>query len=245
VQSGSRKILAGTLSDDFAAFVYDLGSDRNQPNEPCESYATDSAEDRWYRRCFALTEQQGIAMAFSMTRLEISDIILIKSDKYLDDRGYFMETYSRKSFSDLGIAAEFIQDNQSMSLRIGTLRGLHFQRSPAQQAKLVRVLLGSVFDVAVDIRPQSSTYGRWCGTSLTAQGGDQLFIPRGFAHGFVTLEPNTVVSYKVDNPYARQAESGIRWDDPSLKISWPLPDSGPILAKRDAEFPFLADLPTD
>ncbi|HTR86441.1 MAG TPA: dTDP-4-dehydrorhamnose 3,5-epimerase [Reyranella sp.] len=181
-------------------------------------------------------------MAFSATRLELVDVVLIKSDRYSDSRGYFMETYSRASFQQAGIAAEFIQDNQSLSLLTGTLRGLHFQREPAVQAKLVRVLQGSVFDVAVDIRRHSPTYGRWCGTSLTAEGREQLFIPRGFAHGFVTLEPNTIVTYKVDAPYMREAEGGIRWNDPFLQINWPFPATGPVLAERDSQLPYFASL---
>jgi dTDP-4-dehydrorhamnose 3,5-epimerase len=180
-----------------------------------------------------------ISMAFSMTRLEIADVVFVKSDKYSDVRGYFMETYSRGPFLGAGINAEFVQDNESLSVTTGTLRGLHFQREPAVQAKLVRVIRGSVFDVAVDIRPGSPTYGRWCGASLTADGGEQLFVPGGFAHGFVTLEPNTIVAYKVDAPYTPAAEGGIRWNDPSLKIDWPLPASGPILAERDSKLPFL------
>jgi len=178
-------------------------------------------------------------MAFSVTRLKIADVFLITSDKYSDNRGYFTETYSRAPFLSAGISADFIQDNQSLSLKPGTLRGLHFQREPAVQAKLVRVLQGSIYDVAVDIRPQSPTYGHWCGATLTADGGEQLFVPRGFAHGFVTLESNTMVSYKVDAPYMREAEGGIRWNDPLLKIDWPLPAAGPILAERDNQLPFL------
>ena len=135
--------------------------------------------------------------------------------------------------------ADFVQDNQSLSVSPGTLRGLHFQRAPVEQAKLVRVLQGSIFDVAVDIRPKSPTYGRWCGMSLSSEGGEQLFIPRGFAHGFVTLEANTIISYKVDAPYSREAEGGIRWNYPSLKIPWPLPATGPILVERDRQLPFL------
>ena len=180
-------------------------------------------------------------MAFSMVPLEIAEVILIRPDKYLDVRGYFMESYSRAPFLSAGIDADFIQDNQSLSLMTGTLRGLHFQRAPAEQAKLVRILQGSVFDVAVDIRPKSPTYGRWCGATLTAERGEQLFVPRGFAHGFVTLEPNTVVLYKVDGPYSREAEGGIRWNDPALKIDWPIPAGGPILAERDSQLPFLRD----
>jgi dTDP-4-dehydrorhamnose 3,5-epimerase len=180
-------------------------------------------------------------MAFLMTRLEIADVVLIKSDKYSDSRGYFMETYSRAPFLSAGIDTVFIQDNQSLSLQPGTLRGLHFQRAPAEQAKLVRVLQGSIFDVAVDIRPQSPTYRRWCGISLTADGGDQLYVPRGFAHGFVTLEANTIVSYKVDAPYMREAEGGIRWNDPSLNIEWPILSSAPMLAERDSQLPLLSD----
>lgn len=178
-------------------------------------------------------------MAFSAARLDIADVVLIKTERFSDHRGYFMETYSREPFARAGIDTEFVQDNQSLSVAVGTLRGLHFQRAPVEQAKLVRVLQGSIFDVAVDIRPQSPTYRRWCGWTLTADGGEQLFIPRGFAHGFITLEANTIVSYKVDAPYARETEGGIRWNDPSLKISWPAPAGGPILAERDATLPTL------
>jgi dTDP-4-dehydrorhamnose 3,5-epimerase len=178
-------------------------------------------------------------MAFSMTQLEVSGVVLIKSDKYIDSRGYFTETYSRAPFLNGGIDAVFIQDNQSLSVKTGTLRGLHFQREPAVQAKLVRVIQGSVFDVAVDIRPESSSYGMWCGANLTAEGGEQLFVPRGFAHGFITLEPNTIVSYKVDAPYMREAEGGIRWNDPTLKINWPMPADGPVVAERDSQLPLF------
>lgn len=178
-------------------------------------------------------------MAFSMTHLEIAGVILITPDIYSDNRGSFMETYARTAFAKAGITSDFIQDNQSWSVKPGTLRGLHFQREPAVQAKLVRVLVGSVYDVAVDIRPQSPTYGRWCGATLTAGAGEQLFVPRGFAHGFVTLEPNTVVSYKVDAPYTPTSEGGICWNDPSLNINWPVPPTGPIVAERDSQLPLL------
>lgn len=178
-------------------------------------------------------------MAFVATRLDIATVVLIKTERFSDDRGYFMETYSHSSFSNFGVDAEFIQDNQSMSLKQGTLRGLHFQRAPVEQAKLVRVLSGSIYDVAVDITPQSPTYRQWCATSLTAEGGEQLFIPRGFAHGFVTLEPNTTIAYKVDAPYSREAEGGIRWDDPCLKIPWPTLAGCLILNERDRSLPFL------
>jgi dTDP-4-dehydrorhamnose 3,5-epimerase len=178
-------------------------------------------------------------MAFSFVHLEIAGVVLIRADKFSDERGCFMETYSRAPFVNAGIEAEFIQDNQSLSVRPGTLRGLHFQRAPVAQAKLVRVIQGSVFDVAADIRPESPTYGRWCGARLTANGCEQLFVPRGFAHGFVTLEENTVVSYKVDAPYSREAEGGVRWNDPTLGVAWPMPAGGPILAERDSQLPFL------
>ena len=178
-------------------------------------------------------------MAFSKEHLEIADVVLIRVAKFADVRGYFMETYTRQAFSTIGICADFMQDNQSLSKVPGTLRGLHFQRPPAEQAKLVRVLHGSIFDVAVDIRPQSPTYGRWCGSKLTAEEGEQLFIPRGFAHGFVTLEANTIVTYKVDAPYSRESEGGIRWDDPQLAIDWPLSADRLVLAERDSQLPFL------
>src|SRR5215207_7888117 len=155
-------------------------------------------------------------------RLEIEDVFLISPSKFGDRRGYFLETYSLARYREIGIAAVFVQDNQSFSATAGTVRGLHFQSPPAAQAKLVRVLRGSIFDVAVDIRRGSPTYGRWCGSVLSAEGAEQIFIPPGFAHGFCTMESDTEVAYKVDAYYSPECESGVLWNDPALGIDWPI-----------------------
>jgi dTDP-4-dehydrorhamnose 3,5-epimerase len=153
-----------------------------------------------------------------------------------------METWSQEAFLELGVRAHFVQDNQSLSVRAGTVRGLHFQTPPWAQAKLVRVLQGSVFDVAVDLRAGSPDYGRWCGVTLSAAASDQLYIPRGFAHGFMTLEPDTVVAYRVDAPYAPACDAGILWNDPAIGIDWPIDASRAILSSKDAALPPLATL---
>src|SRR5204863_7073592 len=134
--------------------------------------------------------------------LGLPGLVLLRTRRFGDARGYFAETYNERAFHAAGITARFVQDNQSFSARRGTIRGLHFQLPPAAQAKLVRVLQGSVYDVAVDLRNGSPAYGRWDGWTLTAESGEQLFVPRGFGHAFCTLEPDTVVSYKVDDFYS-------------------------------------------
>src|SRR5450830_1885285 len=141
-------------------------------------------------------------MHFDSVPLAIPDVILITLARYADARGYFMETYRASSFEELGIRASFVQDNQSMSLERGTVRGLHFQRPPWAQAQLIRVLKGAIFDVAVDLRQGSKTFGNWVGVRLSAERGEQLFVPRGFAHGYCTLDPGTEVAYKCDAYYA-------------------------------------------
>ncbi len=173
--------------------------------------------------------------------LDIPDVKLIRPKRFGDPRGYFVETYSRRHYAGAGIACEFVQDNQSLSTRSGTVRGLHFQVPPDAQAKLVRVLRGAVFDVAVDIRRNSPTYGRWCAATLTAAGGEQLFVPRGFAHGFCTLEPDTEVAYKVDVYYAKAREGGIFWNDPDLAIGWPITPGSDFLSESDAKLPRFVD----
>ncbi len=179
-------------------------------------------------------------MALSVKPLEIADVLLLVPRRHADARGFFVETYNRRDFVAAGIAATFVQDNQSLSRQRGTIRGLHFQLAPEPQAKLVRVLAGAVFDVAVDLRAGSPTYGRWCGADLTAEGGEQLFIPIGFAHAFCTLEPDTVVAYKVDGFYNKGAEGGIRWDDPDIAIRWPVADI--LVSDKDAVLPRLRDI---
>jgi dTDP-4-dehydrorhamnose 3,5-epimerase len=176
---------------------------------------------------------------FTARRLEIADLLLVAPQKFGDARGYFLESYNAAAFRDLGIMAEFVQDNQSLSARAGTVRGLHFQVPPAAQAKLVRVLRGAVFDVAVDLRRGSPSYGRWCAATLTADGAEQLYVPRGFAHAFCTLEPDTEVAYKVDAYYAPDCDAGILWNDPEIGIPWPVEASAATLSGKDLALPRL------
>lgn len=177
---------------------------------------------------------------FTFAPLAIPGPVLVRPRRFGDDRGYFMETYSREAFAAAGIAPDFIQDNQSLSAQAGTVRGLHYQAAPAAQAKLVRVLKGAIFDVAVDLRRGSPHYGRWCGVVLNADGAEQLFVPRGFAHGFCTLELGTEVAYKVDAPYAPQSEGGLLWADPALAIDWPVVAGAATLSEKDAKLPGFA-----
>jgi dTDP-4-dehydrorhamnose 3,5-epimerase len=177
---------------------------------------------------------------FAFEPLAIAAVCLIRPRRFGDARGYFMETYSAPAFHEAGIEAVFVQDNQSLSAARGVVRGLHFQRPPMAQAKLIRVLKGSIFDVAVDLRRGSPSYGRWCAATLTADGAEQLFVPRGFAHGFCTLEPDTEVAYKVDGPYAPECEGGIAWDDPALRIDWPVSSDEAQLSGKDREQPGFA-----
>lgn len=165
--------------------------------------------------------------------------IHLKPARYRDVRGFFAETYSRKNYIEFGVNAEFVQDNHSLSHAVGTLRGLHFQALPAAQGKLVRCGRGAIFDVAVDIRRGSPTYGQWEGYELSAENGHQLYVPVGFAHGFVTLEPDSEIVYKCTDYYAPETEGTVRWD--SCGIEWPL-SGDPILSDKDAIAPALADL---
>ena len=153
-----------------------------------------------------------------------------------------MEVYNERTFAEAGIACRFVQDNHSLSVPAFTLRGLHFQTPPHAQDKLVRCLRGRIFDVAVDLRAGSPTYGLWVGAELSADNGHQLFVPVGFAHGFLTLEPDCEVTYKVSDVYAPACDGGLRWDDPTIAIDWPLPASiRPELSSKDAALPPLAD----
>ena len=165
---------------------------------------------------------------------------LIRPRRHGDARGWFTETYNRDAFIALGITCTFVQDNHSLSVPAFTLRGLHFQTSPRGQDKLVRCIRGRIFDVAVDVRKDSPTYGQWVGTELSAVNGYQLFISIGFAHGFVTLDPDSEVTYKCSDTYAPEADGGIRWD--SVGIDWPIPAGGaPELSDKDKVQPALAD----
>ncbi len=168
---------------------------------------------------------------------------IITPKKFGDHRGFFSETWSRKAFSDAGIELDFVQDNHSLSAQIGTLRGLHFQSAPFAQDKLVRVARGRVLDVAVDIRRSSPTYGQHVAVELSADNWRQLLVPVGFAHGFVTLEPDTEVLYKVTAPYGPQNDHGLAFDDPALGIDWRLPHGELTLSDKDRRQPRLADLP--
>jgi dTDP-4-dehydrorhamnose 3,5-epimerase len=174
--------------------------------------------------------------------LAIPGVIEITPARFGDHRGYFSETYSGAAFSRAGHNVEWVQDNQSFSARAGTVRGLHFQAPPVAQAKLVRVLRGAIYDVAVDIRRGSPTFGKWVGIELTADKGNQLLVPIGFAHGFMTLQPDTEVFYKVSAPYSQGHEGAVRWNDPALGIAWPAPGDEPALSAKDREAPSFADL---
>ena len=178
----------------------------------------------------------------TITPLAIPEVLLITPKRHGDARGWFSETWSRKSFADIGVEADFVQDNQAFSSRKGTIRGLHFQQAPHAQAKLVRVLKGAIYDVAVDVRQGSPTYGRWVAAELTAEGGEQLFVPRGFAHAYCTLTNDCELFYKVDGLYAPQTEGGLIWNDPDLAIAWPL-EGEPVLSDKDKVLPRLKDMP--
>lgn len=176
------------------------------------------------------------------TPLEIEEVLLIDTPLFEDDRGGFSETYNGNVFQENGIGVDFVQDNSSVSVSRGTVRGLHYQSPPYGQAKLVRVLVGSVLDVAVDIRRESPTFGKHVSAELSAENGRQLFVPEGFAHGFVTLEPLTQVAYKVSNFYAPAHDFGIFWDDKDLGIDWGISSEEGVLSEKDSKQPSLSDI---
>lgn len=166
---------------------------------------------------------------------------LLCPPRHEDSRGWFQETYSEARLRDVGIEERFVQDNSSLSRAVGTIRGLHFQTPPHAQAKLVRCVNGAILDVAVDLRVGSPTYGSHVSVILSGLNGLQLYVPIGFAHGFVTLEPNTEVAYKVSDLYAPECDGGLAWDDPDIAVDWPLPTTGSVLSPKDAALPRLAD----
>ncbi|MFZ2150114.1 MAG: dTDP-4-dehydrorhamnose 3,5-epimerase [Minisyncoccia bacterium] len=170
---------------------------------------------------------------------KIKDVLVIEPDIFEDTRGWFFESYNQKRLAEAGISSAFIQDNRSFSKMKGTLRGLHLQNAPFSQAKLVSCTRGAVLDVAVDLRKNSPTYKEWYSIELTEENKKQLYIPRGFAHGFLTLVDNTEFIYKVDNDYDKQSERSIRFDDPDIGIDWG--DMNPLLIDRDKDAPFLKD----
>jgi dTDP-4-dehydrorhamnose 3,5-epimerase len=200
------------------------------------------------QRCMAIfvpnERLQIILMALYRAPM-ISPVQLIHPRRFGDARGWFTEVYSEPAFAKLGIDCRFVQDNHSLSVPKYTLRGLHFQTPPSGQDKLVRCVRGAIFDVAVDIRKGSPTYGNWVGAELSAENGHQLYIPIGFAHGFLTLRDNCEVTYKCSDTYAPDADGGIRWNDPAFGaggIDWPMPAGTiPELSAKDAVQPLLAD----
>ena len=169
-------------------------------------------------------------------------VLLIQPKRFGDQRGFFSESWNKRTFAKHGIEAEFVQDNHSLSATKGTVRGLHFQAPPHAQAKLVRCGHGRIFDVAVDIRKGSSTYGNWFGVELSFDNGKQLFVPEGFLHGFMTLEENSEIIYKCTDFYAPECDGAVRWD--SCGIEWPLSIADPVLSEKDAVAPALADFKT-
>jgi dTDP-4-dehydrorhamnose 3,5-epimerase len=171
---------------------------------------------------------------------DLEGAFIVEQPLFQDSRGSFQEIFSQKAFEGCGILARFVQDNCSYSNAAGVIRGLHLQFPPHAQAKLVWVVTGSIYDVIVDLRPDSPSFLRWTALELSADSPRILFIPKGFAHGFCTLVPDTRVFYKVDCPYAPQAEGGVRYDDPDLAIDWPT--ASPILSDKDRALPFLKDL---
>lgn len=170
----------------------------------------------------------------------MKDLVIIENKMFSDDRGYFFESYNKNNLSKIGINAEFIQDNVSRSKK-GVLRGLHYQLNPMSQTKLLTVLSGSILDVAVDLRKNSPTFGKYLSFELSADDNRSIFIPKGFAHGFVALSDNTVILYKCDNYYSHESERGIRFNDPVLNIDWKLSEKDLTIAKRDLNFPLFSE----
>jgi dTDP-4-dehydrorhamnose 3,5-epimerase len=177
-------------------------------------------------------------MPFTFTATPIDGLLVIQTGRFVDERGFFLETYKRSEFEKAGIREGFVQDNHSRSVK-GVLRGLHFQNPPHAQAKLVRVVLGRVWDVAVDVRPGSSSYGAWWAIELCGEDDKALYIPAGFAHGFLTLSDEAHLVYKCSDEYDKASDRGIRWDDPDIAIEWPARDV--MVSEKDAALPYLKD----
>lgn len=173
---------------------------------------------------------------------EIDGVVLITPPRFGDARGWFVEAWKDSWFRENVADVGFVQDNQSMSAQVGTIRGLHYQDAPFGQGKLVRCLRGAIFDVAVDARPGSPTFGKWVGETLTPDGGEQLWVPEGFAHGFCTLKPDTEVFYKVTNPYSKEHDRGVAFDDPEIGIDWPIDLAQATLSDKDRVQPPLRSL---
>ncbi|HZD04113.1 MAG TPA: dTDP-4-dehydrorhamnose 3,5-epimerase [Longimicrobiales bacterium] len=180
-------------------------------------------------------------VAMKVEETALPGVTVLVPPRFEDDRGFFSETYSRRALRSVGIEVGFVQDNHSFSRSAGTIRGLHYQAPPMAQEKLIRVMRGSVLDVAVDIRVGSPTYGTWTSVEVSAERWNQVFVPAGFAHGFCTLEPDTHVLYKVSAPWAPELEAGLAWDDPDLAIRWP-PLERYLLSDKDRALPAFAGL---
>ena len=177
---------------------------------------------------------------FRKIETKLKGVYLLEPTVFEDHRGFFMESYNKKDFEEIGLYFDFVQDNHSLSIKAGVLRGLHFQLNPKAQTKVVRVLQGAIYDVVVDIRKGSPTFGKWQGFILTSENKRQIVVPKGFAHGILTLVPNTEIMYKVDEYYSPEHDRSLRWDDPELGIVWPV--SKPILSGKDANAPTLREL---
>jgi dTDP-4-dehydrorhamnose 3,5-epimerase len=172
----------------------------------------------------------------------LRDLLILTPKRFGDNRGFFCESWNRNTFAQHGLEFDFVQDNHSLSQKPGTLRGLHYQTPPHAQDKLVRCGRGRLFDVAVDIRKGSPTYGQWFGIELSFENGKQLLVPKGFLHGFISLEPDTEIIYKCTDFYAPECDAAIRWDDPSIGVDWPTGNSQPVLSEKDINAPHLADI---
>ena len=180
-------------------------------------------------------------MGLEVRPLSIPEVLLLQSSQHKDARGFFSETYNKKIFAEAGIDLDFVQDNHSLSVNAGTVRGLHFQSPPYAQAKLVRVVKGRILDIAVDVRRASPTFGQYVSAEISADKWNQILIPVGFAHGLCTLEPDTEVVYKVTNYYSAKCDLGVRWNDPEIGINWPVSDAQAQLSEKDRLLPFLKD----
>jgi dTDP-4-dehydrorhamnose 3,5-epimerase len=177
----------------------------------------------------------------NVVNLAIPDVKIFTPKKFGDDRGFFSETYNKQLLAQTGTHIDFVQDNHSFSATAGTIRGLHYQAPPFAQDKLVRVVRGSILDVAVDIRRSSPTFGKWVAAEISAALWNEILIPIGFAHGVCTLEPNTEIIYKVSNYYSQKHDYGIRWDDPDLNIEWPVSRDAAVLSDKDMKQPFFRE----
>lgn len=189
--------------------------------------------------CNKLSWSKGACIEMELKETKLKGVYVIKPFVFGDTRGWFMESWSEKKLAEAGIDVDFLQDNHSFSAQKGTLRGLHYQLNPMSQAKLLRCTRGRMYDVAVDIRKGSPQYGQWVGVEMSAENKKQLFIPRGFAHGFITLTDDVEVQYKADNYYAPDCEGNIRWDDPEIGVQWPIQPA--ILSDKDKSAPLLKE----